>query len=78
MMTPALPDIQIPEMDFRRAIEDILASGLTPAQVARVLNVPRSTLDGWRAGSDPRWHYGTAILLLHAHRKATPGFRNPE
>ena len=61
--------IQIPEMDFARALADIIASGMTPADVARVLNVPRSTLDGWRLGKRPRWHEGTAILILHAERK---------
>lgn len=65
-MTP----IQIPEMDFASALVDILASGMTPAAVARTLNVPRSTLDGWRDGRAPSWHHGTAILVLHRARSA--------
>lgn len=72
--------IQIPEMDFARALADIIASGLTPADVARILNVHRNTLDHWRNGARPRWHEGTAILILHDQRvkklKSTPSSGN--
>lgn len=74
-MTVAL-DVQVPPFDFAKALRDIVAGGMTRAEIARALNVPRGTLEEWLTGAHPRWHHGTAILLLHAQRKQLAESRN--
>jgi hypothetical protein len=56
--------VQIPICDFAQVISEITESGMTKAHLARKLNVPFTTLDGWAKGSRPSWHYGSALLIV--------------
>lgn len=35
------------------------------AQVADIINVPRSTFNRWPHGSEPYWSHGNALMALH-------------
>lgn len=56
--------VQIPELCFSTVLTRILECGVTKAHLARTLNVPFTTLNGWVNGSRPSWHHGQAILAI--------------
>jgi hypothetical protein len=62
-----LTDVHIPPRDFAVVVSEILATGVSKAQLARVLNVPWSTVDNWRKGSTPVYHLCLALDIVHAH-----------
>lgn len=51
-------------VDWFRVIEDICRSGYTHHGIAHDIDVPKSTLYGWRAGSSPGYDDGARLLHL--------------
>ena len=52
-------------MDCFRLITEIERAGVSNIELARRLQVPRSTLLGWKAGSEPRWTDGQKLVMAH-------------
>lgn len=50
--------------DWFRVLVDLRHHGKDHAWVATVLDVPESTIKGWKAGSEPAHAYGHALLEL--------------
>ena len=53
-------------IDCFRLLADLKQWNLSEAEVARRLSVPRSTLEGWKEGSEPRYSDGCRLVELHA------------
>jgi len=57
-----------PRVDWNRVLLDFVRWGWTLTEVARAINVPYSTLQGWcNDGREPRYEDGHALLKLHAY-----------
>jgi hypothetical protein len=61
-------DVVVVDAEWPVIITDImLALKLEhQAQVADIINVPRSTFNRWPHGSEPYWSHGNALMALHA------------
>ena len=57
--------VTVPELDAPKLIDEMLATGMTMADLATKIGVPFNTIKRWRSGSNPRWHHGHALLILH-------------
>lgn len=60
-------DVPVVDAEWPVIITDImLALQLEhQAQVADIINVPRSTFNRWPHGSEPYWSHGNALMALH-------------
>lgn len=55
----------LPRTDWFRVLADLRAIGWTERDVAARLDVPRTTLRGWKAGQEPNHYDGSRLLLLY-------------
>lgn len=51
-------------IDWFRLLADLKAEGWTLSSVAYFTGIPKANLSGYKAGSQPSYHYG-AVLLAH-------------
>lgn len=51
-------------------LADLHRVGICNADVARLLNCPRSTVAKWKAGAEPNFYYGNLLITLHVHNCA--------
>lgn len=57
--------------DWFRILADLDRAGISNAEIARRLNVPRSTVTHWkRPNVEPSYHYGNLLITLHAQHCA--------
>lgn len=62
-------------VDWSEVLLDLRRHGLTQTYVAKVLNVPRQTVNSWSAGSEPAFSEGMRLVRLHAlvvEKRPTP------
>lgn len=52
------------QTDWFRVLADLRDCGLTHCDVARQINIPRSRVRGWYAGTAPRFDDGVLLMLL--------------
>lgn len=50
--------------DWFRVLTDLAYAGISQAAVSEMINVPRSTIRGWAAGSEPSHDDGYALLEI--------------
>ena len=58
-------------MAWGQLIADLVEAGYSQLAIAHALNVPPTSLQNWKNGSEPRYSHGEALLLLHS-RVFTP------
>lgn len=51
-------------VDWFRVICDLSKAGWPESRIAAAINVPKSTLSGWKQGAEPRYGDGQALLDL--------------
>ena len=51
-------------VDWFRVICDLTRAGWSESRIAAAIHVPKSTLVGWKQGSEPRYRDGQALLDL--------------
>jgi hypothetical protein len=54
-----------PKVDWFRVFVDLEKAGLCLAEVARRMNIPRTTLEHWRNGGEPKHSGGDALLAYY-------------
>lgn len=52
-------------IDWFRILDDLAKADWKPRRVAALLEVALSTVQGWKAGSEPHHDTGEKLLLLH-------------
>lgn len=50
--------------DWFRVLSDLAYAGVNQAAVSEMINIPRSTIRGWAAGSEPSHDDGYALLEI--------------
>lgn len=50
--------------DWFRVLTDLLYAGISHAEAAKTIDVPLTTLRGWKNGSEPNHDDGRALLEL--------------
>lgn len=53
-----------PAVDWFQIITDLSRHGLKAKTIAIRIDVPRSTLLGWKQGAEPRWSEGQRLIDL--------------
>lgn len=61
--------IEPPAVDWKRVMHELEERGLTPYKVAQHLGCSTPAAQNWAEGGEPRYSYGSALLILH--RQAT-------
>lgn len=61
MSSTTRPDMVI---DWFRLLADLRKLGLTEQHIANETGIPRSTLLGWKQGSQPRHHEGERLIAM--------------
>jgi len=51
-------------VDWFRVLADLQSHGLSNAEVARRIAVPRVTVWNWKAGAGPKFSHGSALVEL--------------
>lgn len=51
-------------VDWFRVLAELRRLGWTSARVASHIDMPRTTVDGWKAGSAPRYDPGERLVTL--------------
>lgn len=51
-------------VDWFRVLADLRRLGWSSARVASQIDMPRSTIDGWKAGAVPRYSPGERLVAL--------------
>jgi hypothetical protein len=61
---PALPMTKTETVDWFRVVEDVCRRGHTLATISVAIDVPRTTIIGWRQGATPKHPDGERMLAL--------------
>ena len=64
-------------IDWFRVIAEIERAGIPDAEQAKRIGVPRSTLRGWKGGSEPLYKHGEALLTLYSEVLQCPNGGTP-
>lgn len=56
----------VPRIDCFRLLTDLQRWNVNASEVAERLNVPRSTLQHWKDGVEPKYSDGCRLIELHA------------
>ena len=72
-----MPVVATLRVDWFRIITDITRSGVALYEIARELDVSKSTVVGWKQGSEPSHHAGEALIdfwcfITHRARAEAP------
>jgi CENP-B N-terminal DNA-binding domain len=68
--------VDIPKLDCFRLLLELKDAGVSNNEVARRLGVPPTTVQGWKAGAEPRWSDGERLRQLHAYAAQSYGKPN--
>lgn len=55
-------------VDWFRLISHLNSAGVSSAEVARMIHVPKRTVIGWRAGSHPKHATGERLIELYCEQ----------
>lgn len=59
-------------VDWFRLIADLRKTGLTESHISNDTGIPRTTLVGWKQGSQPRHHEGERLIALWRQHMVPP------
>lgn len=77
-MTSVYRQRQEPRTDWFRVLADLARAGAGNRAVARRLHVARSTVLGWKSGSEPRHSDGELLLDLWVEATGRPRDEAPQ
>jgi hypothetical protein len=61
-----------PAIDWNRVFLTLRREGYTTRDVSSIVGIPRSTIDGWRTGAEPRHQDGETIIQFWSETTGLP------
>lgn len=71
-MTHPVRPASAPAIDWNRVFLTLRRAGYTMGEISSIVGIPRSTIDGWMSGAEPRHQHGETIIQFWSETTGLP------